>query len=160
MAQRSSPFIVMAVIGLPILIAAAIIGPTAADLAFHRRAPERYLIPNGFTGWARINFQQKEAPPLSLENGRRLLKFDAQGQASTSSDPRPGHGSDDFFYYTGYQRTPLSNAGVCKGGMIWELDTTVDPTTHVPFTRFFVGSEDQYRRELDPTGKKDLPRCE
>ncbi len=57
-------------------------------------------------------------------------------------------------------RTPVSNAGVCKGiGMIWQVETLVDDKTATPFTRFFVGTEDQYRRDVDPTGTK-LPACE
>lgn len=160
MANSNTRFILLAVIGLPILIAAAVIGPTAADLALHRRPPERYLIPNGYTGWVRVNFREKDASPLNGENGHRVLKFNSQGTTATSSDPPSGHGNDDFYYYNGDRRTPLSNAGVCKGGMIWETETAIDPATNVPFTRFFVGSEEQYRHELDPTGKKDLPRCE
>jgi hypothetical protein len=141
------------------MIAAVILGPAAFDLVFHRRAPERFLIPSGYKGWTRINFRQKGAPRLTMEDGRLLLKLDAQGTLQTSSDPLAGHGNDDFFYYSGDRRTPLSNAGVCKGGMIWQVETMVDEPTSTPFVRFFVGSEDQYRRIIDPTGK-DSPACE
>ena len=159
MAKTSVPFVIITVLGLPIFIAALVFGPAAFDLAFNRRPPERYLIPAGFTGWTRINFRQKNAPPLPVEDGRRLLKLDSKGTASTSSDPQSGHGKDDFFYYSADQRTPLSNRGVCKGGMIWEVETMVDETTSTPFTRFYVGPEDQYRHEVDPSGK-NLPACE
>jgi uncharacterized protein DUF6843 len=126
--------------------------------------PERYLIPAGFTGWTRIEFQKKDAPPLPTEDGQRLLKLDARGALSTSSNPETGHGKDEFSYYSGdgnskYQRTPLSNAGVCKGGMVWERGNLVDASSATPFVRFYVGTEDQYRHEVDPTGKK-FPACE
>ena len=117
------------------------------------------MIPAGYTGWARIYFRQKGAPPLPKEDGRLLLKLDAQGTLQTSSDPLSGHGNDDFFYYAGDRRTPLSNAGVCKGGMVWQIQTMVEEPTATPFVRFFVGTEDQYRQIVDPTGK-DLPACE
>ena len=52
----------------------------------------------------------------------------------------------------------LSNAGVCKGGTVWQIETMVDDRTSTPFERFFVGTEGQYRREVDPTGKE--PACE
>jgi hypothetical protein len=159
MANLKTHFAIIAVLGLPILIAAAIFGPAAFDLAFHRRPPERYLIPAGYTGWVRIDFRQRNAPPLPVEDGRRLIKFDASGKAATSSNPQSGHGKDEFFYYSGDQRTTLSTAGVCKGGMVWELDTLVDEPTSAPFIRFYVGTEDQYRHEVDPTGKK-FPACE
>src|SRR6266478_2338383 len=100
-----APIVIVAVLGLPILIAAAILGPTPFDLVFHRRPPERFLIPAGYSGWARIDFRQKGAPPLPIEDGRRLLKLNVQSALQTSSDPQPGHGRDDFFYYAGDRRT-------------------------------------------------------
>jgi hypothetical protein len=153
-----APFIIGTVLGLPIFIAAAVFGPTAFDLVFHRRPPERFLIPAGYSGWVRVDFRQREAPPLPIEGGRLLLKLNAQGTLRTSSDPQLGHGRDDFFYYAGDRRTPLSNAGVCKGGMVWQIETMVDDRTSTPFERFFVGTEGQYRREVDPTSKE--PACE
>jgi hypothetical protein len=156
--MRKVPLIIATVLGLPIFIAAAVFGPTAFDLVFHRRPPERFLIPSGYTGWVRVDYRQKGAPPLPTENGRRLLKLNAQGMLQTSSDPQPGHGDDDFFYYSGDRRTRLSNAGVCKGGMVWQIETMADDSTTTPFARFFVGTEDQYRHEVDPNGNE--PACE
>jgi hypothetical protein len=153
-----APFIIATVLGLPVFIAAAVFGPTAFDLVFHRRAPERFLMPAGYSGWVRVDFRHKDAPPLPMEDGRLLLKLDAQGTLQTSSDPQLGHGRDDFFYYSGDRRTPLSNAGVCKGGMVWQIESMVDDRTSTPFERFFVGTEGQYRHEVDPTGKE--PACE
>jgi hypothetical protein len=156
----SKPALVLvAVLGLPLFIAGIVFGPAAFDLVFHRRPPERFLIPAGYSGWARIDFRQKTASPLPTEDGRLLLKLSAQGTLQTSSDPLSGHGNDDFFYYSGDRRTPLSNAGVCKGGMVWQIETMVDEPSSTPFVRFFVGTEDQYRHLVDPTGK-DWPACE
>ncbi|MGA9639780.1 MAG: hypothetical protein WBQ72_00135 [Terriglobales bacterium] len=163
MPNLNSRLAALAILALPLLIAALIFGPTAFDLVFHRRPPERYLIPAGFTGWTRIEFRKKDAPPLPTEDGHRLLKLDAQGYLSTSSDPQTGYGNDDFYYYApsdpAAHRTPISNAGVCKGGMIWELQTLVDEPTSTPFARFYVGSEAQYRHQFDPT-ERNLPACE
>ena len=155
----SKAFVLLAVLGLPIFIAAVVVGPAAFDLVFHRRPPERFLVPAGYNGWVRIDFRQKDAPPLPIEDGRLLLKLNAQGTLRTSSDPLSGHGKDDFYYYAGDRRTPLSNLGVCKGGMIWQVETIVDERNSTPFVRFFVGTEDQYRHIADPTGR-DSPACE
>jgi hypothetical protein len=155
--------VIVAVLGLPLCIGAVVLGPAAFDLVFHRRPPERFLIPAGYSGWARIDFRQKGAPPLSTEDGRLLLKLDDHATLRTSSDPQPGHGRDDFFYYSADgssdHRTALSNAGVCKGGMVWQVETMVDERTSTPFTRFFVGTESKYRHEVDPDGK-DSAGCE
>jgi len=161
MLNSAGRYAIFLVLGLPLFIAAVVFGPTAFDLAFHRRPPERFLIPAGYSGWVRIDFRQKGSPPLPTEDGRLLLKLDERGKLKTSSDPLPGHGRDDFFYYSdsNNRRTPLSNAGVCKGGMIWQTETMVDEPTSVPFERFFVGTEAQYRHEVNPSGK-DSPACE
>jgi len=156
--MSKTAFVLITVLGLPIFIAAAVFGPTAFDLVFHRRPPERFLIPAGYSGWVRVDFRQKDAQPLPMEDGRRLLRLNAQGALQTSSDPQLGHGRDDFFYYSGDRRTLLSNAGVCKGGMVWQIETMVDERTSTPFERFFVGTEGHYRHEVDPTGKE--PACE
>lgn len=154
-----APFTLVAVLGLPIFIAAVVFGPAAFDIVFHRRPPERFLIPAGFSGWVRVDFRKKGAPPLPTEDGRLLLKLDEHGTLQTSSDPQSGHGKDDFFfYYSADRRTPISNAGVCKGGMIWQVETMVDEHTSTPFARFFVGNEDQYRHAVDPG--KEWPACE
>jgi len=159
MANLKSQFAILAILGLPIVIAALIFGPTAFDFAFHRRPPERYLIPAGYSGWVRTDYGQQGAPPLPVEDGRRLIRFGADGRAVTSSNPLTGHGRDEFFYYSGNSRTALSTAGVCKGGMVWGRETLVDSATSSPSIRFFVGTEDQYRNEVDPSGKK-FPACE
>jgi len=156
--MSKASFVLVAVVGLPLFIFVTVFGPAAFDLGFHRRPPERFLIPAGYSGWARIDFRQKGAPPLPMEDGRLLLKLNERGTLRTSSDPLPGHGSDDFFFYSGDRRTPLSNAGVCKGGMVWQIETMVDEPSSTPFARFFVGTEDEYRHEVDPNGKE--PACE
>ena len=156
--MNKTGLVILAIFGLPALIAAAVFGPAAFDLAFHHRPPERFLVPAGYKGWARIYFRQKNAPPLPTENGRLLLKLDPQGMLRTSSDPLTGHGNDDFFYYSGDRRTRLSNAGVCKGGMVWQIQTLVEEPTSTPFVRFFVGTEDEYRQAVDPGSKE--PACE
>ena len=151
--------VLLLVLGLPLCIAGVILGPAAFDRVFHRRPPERFLIPEGYRGWVRVDFRQKGKPPLPTEDGLYLLKLDEHGSLKTSSDPLVGHGRDDFFYYSADRRVLVSNAGVCKGGMVWQVETMVDEGTSAPFVRFFVGSEDEYRRIADPAGK-DSAACE
>jgi hypothetical protein len=155
----SRALVIGTVLGLPVLIGAVILGPAAFDVLFHRQSPERFLIPAGYQGWARIEFRQTGAPQLSKEDGRTLFKLDEHAFMRTSSDPPTNHNDDEFYYYEGERRTPISHAGVCKGGSIWQIETMVDEPTSTPFTRFFVGTEAQYRHEVDPNGTK-FPACE
>jgi hypothetical protein len=95
---------------------------------------------------------------LAIENGRTLLKLDDHASLRTSSNPPSLHGKDEFFYYSGDRRTPLSSRGVCKGGMVWQVETMVDERNSTPFVRFFIGTEDEYRHTVDPNNKE--PACE
>jgi hypothetical protein len=159
MANWGTRVIIIAVISTPLCISAFVLGPSALDLVTNRRPPERYIVPTGFSGWARVNFRQTSAPPLPVESGHRVLRLDAQGTLATSDRPRPGHGKDEFFEATSAGLQALPYVGVCKGGMIWGLETLVDEHTDTPYTRFFVGSEAQYRQEVDPTGKNFPSSC-
>lgn len=158
MAGSQPRSVLILVLGLPLLILAAVVGPSAFDLVIHRRSSERYIVPAGYTGWVRIDFGQPTALPLPIENGRRIFKLDSHGALATSDSPRSGHAKDEFFAATPRGLQPLLYLGVCKGGTIWGLETLTDDRTGKPFTRFFVGTEGEYRHEVDPTGK-NFPSC-
>ena len=80
----------------------------------------------------------------------------AKGSTCRSSDLPEGWAHDEFFYYSGNSRHALSNAGWCKGGMIWgEVIASDGKSTKIQ--KFFVGNEDQFRMEVDPTGKTYSP---
>ncbi len=158
MATANSRNILILVVLVPLLILGVVVGPSAFDLVIHRRPPERYIVPAGYNGWIRIDYQQPSAPPLRTEHGHRVLQLDAHGTLATSDSPRPGHAKDEFLEATPGGLRPLLYLGVCKGGMIWGLETLTDDRTGRPFTRFFVGTEGQYRDQVDPTGKNS-PSC-
>lgn len=157
-ASSSVRVIIAAVLGLPMIVAAALFGPSAFDLIIHRRTPERYLIPTGYAGWVHIDYRQPGARPLPVERGRRVLRIDAQGRLQTSDTPPAGHAKDEFFSAAATGLQPLPYVGVCKGGMIWGVETRIDERTGLPFTRFFVGDEGEYRHEIDPSGR-NFPSC-
>jgi len=139
------------VVSLPMLVGIFVYGPFVADLFLHRRPPSRFLIPSGYVGWVRIEYGVPNAPPLPREGKYLLVVLDKDGTRQTSSDLPAGWAHDQFFYYSGNTRQPLSNAGWCKGGMIWGEVIGRDKSATVQ--RFFVGNEDQFRMEVDPAGK-------
>jgi len=143
-------------ISLPVLLGAVVYGPFILDLLLHRRPPSRFLIPSGYTGWVRIEYRVPHAPPLSREAKYVLVRLADDGTLRTSSDLPEGWGHDQFFYVSGDQRKQLSNAGWCKGGMIWD-EITGKEEHATSFLRFFVGTEDQFRLEKDPSGKTNSP---
>ena len=107
----------------PCLIGLVFYGPFVADLFLHRRPPSRFLIPSGYVGWAKIEYGVTGAQPLPREGKYLAGKARQERRAQTSSALPEGWAHDQFFYDSGDTRRPLSNAGWCKGGMIWgEVD--------------------------------------
>jgi hypothetical protein len=143
-------------VSLPLLVGFFVYGPFVLDLFVHRRPPSRFLIPSGYVGWVRIDYRVPNAAPLVREEKYLLVRIDGNGTLKTSSDLPQGWGRDQFFFVTGNLRKPLSNAGWCKGGMIWDEATGKDDRSTL-FLRFFVGNEDQFRMEVDPAGKTYSP---
>jgi hypothetical protein len=150
-AKVRSATLVLLVICLPLVVGIFLYGPFVVDLFLHRRAPSRFLIPYGYVGWVRIEYQIPNAPPLPREGTYRLVILDKNGRAQTSSDLPDGWPHDQFFYHSGQTRRPLSNAGWCKGGMIWSEVIGKDAKS-ATFQKFFVGTEEQFRMETDPSG--------
>jgi hypothetical protein len=131
-------------------------GPFVLDLFLHRRPPSRFLIPSGYVGWARIEYRVANASPLPRAGKYLLVHLDNNASLQTSSDLPEGWVRDQYFYYSGNNRQLLSNAGWCKGGMIWgEMIANDEKSSKLQ--KFFVGSEDQFRMEVDPTGKTYSP---
>ncbi len=146
----------MLVVSLPVLVGAFLYGPFVLDLFVHRRPPSRFLIPSGYVGWVRVAYQIPNAAPLPHEGKYLLVRVDRDGTLQTSTDLPSGWGSDQFFYYSGNIRQALSNAGWCKGGMIWGEVAEPGGKSGI-IQKFFVGNEDQFRIEVDPGGKLYSP---
>jgi hypothetical protein len=157
----NSRLIVLLIVSVPVVVGAYFAGPVIWDLAMHRRPADRILIPAGFTGWARIDFGVNDAPPLAREERHTLIVLKPDGTLKTSSVHPEGIAKDEYFYFADATRTPLSTSGVCKGGMIWGVATGTEPGANasVQSEKFFVGTETQFRHEVDPSGKNFSP-CE
>ena len=58
-----------------------------------------FLMPEGYVGWIRVDFEVPGAPPLTVENGFYILKFSDTGRIQTSSRDILGS-QDEFLYYS------------------------------------------------------------
>jgi hypothetical protein len=127
-------------------------------MSCNTRRPDLFLIPAGFKGWAKVQFQIASAPPLPVENGHWLLRLDGEGHLRTSSMLEGGVAKDEYFYVTNGRRTSLPNTQSCQGGIIWGVATGSDPISSRADTEwFFVGSEREYRQAIDPGGRIYVP---
>lgn len=114
-----------------------------------QRRPSRYLIPEGYVGWVRINFNVKGTPPIPIEEGHYLFKFPPSGLIETSSDLEYGWAKDEYYYYCGDTRRKLESTGWGDGGMIWagyngsSGNHPIETDIHAGF---FVGTEEEEKK--------------
>jgi hypothetical protein len=64
-----------------------------------RTLPYRFLIPEGYVGWIRIDFNVAGAPELPMEDGYYVFRFPESGRLQTSSDDIVESRRNQFFYY-------------------------------------------------------------
>ncbi len=129
-----------------------------------RRQPRRYLIPDGYVGWLRVDYGVNAAHargygvdrayPLPVENGFRIYRFPASGHIVTSSSIEEGWAKDEFFYVADGKMTELSQA---KGSnMIWSVFNGRVSGSATQTLFLFVGTEEeknQYADRRDPIPK-------
>jgi hypothetical protein len=125
------------------------------------RRPERLLIPQGYTGWVRVDYEVKGAPALPRENNHTLTTIPANGYLKTSSPLETGASSnDEYFFYNpknsqqrfvirdGTQVIHEESNGHLTGPVPIREEGSQEPQYIAPVTihrHFFVGSQAQVR---------------
>lgn len=109
----------------------------------------RFLIPEGYVGWIRVDFDVVGAPALPVEDGFYIFKFPESGRLQTSSadvlDRR-----NEFFYYSNDGKYPLSDAGPLEQRLVQE-EMSGPGTGHIApvpnhYRYFFIGPTDVWHR--------------
>src|SRR5436305_15270354 len=83
-----------------------------------RRHPHRYLIPEGYVGWVKIEYEVSDAPPLPLDKGFYVCNIPPSGVLKTSSSVEEGWAKDEYLYVAGDHTSPLSGTISGRGGLI------------------------------------------
>jgi hypothetical protein len=146
-----------AAIILTIILATAIIAMfvVAGLLIRNARMPQDHLVPEGYTGWCTATYGVAGAPPLPVEGGHRILRYDANGVLETSSPFEEGIAVDNYYYVSGDERRHLRQRPPGMEGEIWHAYTSSQRVTRAGGqivrtgvqTGFFVGTEEQYRAD-------------
>lgn len=113
-----------------------------------------FLIPEGYTGWVRIEFEIAGAPPLPTQSGHTLVKIPPSGTLKTSSSEQYGPANDDYASYSNDVVRPLPDSGPQKrvwGKITGELQ---GPAGKQQYEEFFVGTEQQFKDQTLPPGPK------
>lgn len=118
--------------------------------------PSRYLFPEGYVGWVRINFKS-DAPEPPIENGCYVFKFSLSGEIICSNQTKCGNTpADKYYYYSEDMRlTPTlpTSAGSVN---VQKIDNLKEWRTYK-----FVGTYEEYLvydSRFPSTNEDDQPR--
>ena len=119
--------------------------------------PTRYLLPEGYIGWVRIEYNIDQALPLPIEDAHCLLRIPECGILATSTELDYSRAADDYYYYSDSDRSPLRSNSWEAGSMIWgEAILVTQNAGSQQFSKsvtFFVGTLSQYRKQQANLGQ-------
>ena len=103
----------------------------------------KFLIPEGYVGWLRVEYDVECFPPIPVGDGVRILRFAGANVLETSSPMPEDAGERQYFYYTkdGSERD-LAADYRNGNGMIWQ-ETPGSRGGKMRMFIFFVGTEEQ-----------------
>ncbi len=112
------------------------------------RPASRFLIPEGYTGWVRIEFEVQDAPPLAKEDGEYIVKIPPGGVLRTSSAEEYGWARDHYYYYSAQGMHPLGDSG--PGALIWGKinGEGFGASGKRKYEELFVGTAQQFKNQV------------
>jgi hypothetical protein len=144
-ASRSAPILVAAV-ALALLTGLAVWLGASTRNSTHRAA--RFLIPEGYTGWIRVEFEVPGAPPLPMENGQYILKIPPDGVLRTSSSEQYGWAQDHYYYDSAQGVRALPESGPTE--LVWGRINGEKSAASGKrkYEEFFVGTAQEFREQM------------
>jgi hypothetical protein len=113
----------------------------------------RFLIPEGYAGWIRVEFEVPGAPPLAMEGREYILRIPPNGVLRTSSSEQYGWAKDRYYYYSVQGVRSLPDSGQAR--FIWgKINGEASGTSGTrKYEEFFVGTEQQFEHQLEGVTK-------
>src|SRR5579863_2671002 len=135
---------------LALLIAALWLGMSSRN---SQQRSSRFLIPEGYTGWIRIEFEVPGAAPLPVEGGQYIVKIPSTGMLQTSSPEQYGWADDHYYYYSAQNTRPLPDSG--PSGLVWGKINGEKAGASGPrkYEEFFVGTQQQFKDQVNEENK-------
>jgi hypothetical protein len=93
-----------------------------ANLVYGQQPPKtmpyRFLVPEGYVGWIRVDFDVAGAPAIPIEDGFYVFKFSESGRLQTSSSDLVDSPRNQFFYYSSAGKYRLKMGGPMGGRLV------------------------------------------
>ena len=117
------------------------------------RLSSRFLIPEGYIGRVRIEFEVSAAPALPVEVGQYVLKIPSNGVLKTSSPEQYGWANDSYYYYSAAGAHQLSDSDPHR--LVWGKinGEATGSSGKTKYEEFFVGTKSQFMDQSGAGGK-------
>jgi len=133
-------------IGLPLAIAGFFVSMQLLSIfVIDRRPATDYFLPEGFKGWARVDYEVRGSPRLLSVNGRYVLRLGSNGRVKTSDHLAYGWASDKYYYESQGSRQVLNSSGSTDETMIWGEKFG---RQYGAYQCFFVGTKQEYAAQM------------
>jgi hypothetical protein len=108
----------------------------------------RLLVPEGYSGWVRVEFEVPGAPALPVEAGQIVLRIPPSGSLRTSSPEQYGWVKNSYLFYSGAGVLPLPDSG--PGEHVWGKINGEESGSSgkKKYEEFFVGTEQQFKDQV------------
>jgi hypothetical protein len=115
----------------------------------------RFLIPEDYRGWVRVEFEIPGTPALPTERGQTVIKIPPSGILRTSSPEQYGWARDTYALYSSAGLRPIPDSGPAR--LIWGKinGEETGSSSKRTYEEFFVGSEQHYKDQIDQPKPKD-----
>lgn len=103
----------------------------------------KFLIPEGYVGWLRVEYDVECRPPIPVGDGVRILRF-ARGDVLETSSSMPEDAAERQYSYYAEDGSERNLAADYRNGngMIWQ-ETSGSRDGKMRMFLFFVGTEEQ-----------------
>lgn len=135
--------IFMGTLGLALL--AGMVVQFGGGIRSSARHSSHFLIPEGYTGWVRIEFEVPGAPTLPMQDGEYVLQIPPTGVLRTSSPEQYGWANDHYDYSSAQGLRSLPDSG--PNQLIWGKLNGEEAGAPGPrkYEEFFVGTQQQFK---------------
>ena len=126
--------------------------PNLARAQENSRRTYRFMIPDRYVGWVKIEFNIKAAPPLPFKDGYYVFEIPAAGRFQTSSDGEFGLADDEYYYVSGDSKRRLVSNLIVDGvtlavnGYSGSITITNSNERPYKYIYFFIGSKADYEK--------------
>ena len=119
-----------------------------------RRPSSKFLVPDGYVGWVRVEFQVAGVPAAPKQRGQPIFKIPSNGVLKTSSPEGYSRDGSEYYYDSDKGLHKLKADGR-KGRFVWGRISGEETGSAGPrhYEEFFVGTEQQFK---EMAGEKEI----